>query len=132
MLLACQTWVEVQNLHKKNPETKKAYTALTPDEQNQVDAVAATEVNQDVFKYVGPQRKIDGVVIEPGTLVYLDPHTKNQNRYFLKVRLLHGINHGWQKVLHISCDALQAVEKAVNDGLDVIEGHQGNLLDGLS
>ena len=48
LLLACETWVEVQNLHKKNPETKQAYTALTPDEQNQVDAVAATEVNQDV------------------------------------------------------------------------------------
>ena len=105
---------------------------MTPEEQNQVDAVAATEVNQDVFKYVGPQRKFDGVEIEPGTLVYLDPHTKNQNRFHLKVRLLHGINHGWQKVLHISCDALQAVEKAGNDGLDVIEGHQGNLLDGLS
>ena len=57
LLLACQTWVEVKNLHKKNPYSKKAYTALTPDEQNQVDAVAATEVNQDVYKYVGPQRK---------------------------------------------------------------------------
>ena len=122
----------MKNLHKKNPYSKKAYTALTPDEQNQVDAVAATEVNQDVYKYVGPQRKIDGVDIEPGTLVYLDPHSKNKNRYFLKVRLLHGINQSWQKVVEISRDALQAVEKAVNDGLDAVEGHQGNLLDGLS
>ncbi|WP_048753982.1 hypothetical protein, partial [Crocosphaera watsonii] len=88
--------------------------------------------NQDVYKYVGPQRKIDGVDIEPGTLVYLDPHSKNKNRYFLKVRLLHSINQGWQKVVEISRDALQAVEKAVNEGLDAVEGHQGNLLDGLS
>ena len=89
-------------------------------------------VTPNVYKYVGPQRKIDGVDIEPGTLVYLDPHSKNKNRYFLKVRLLHSINQGWQKVVEISRDALQAVEKAVNEGLDAVEGHQGNLLDGLS
>ena len=132
LLLACETWVEVKNLHKQNPETNKAYTALTPYQQNQVDAIAATEVSDDVYKYVGPQRKIDGVDIVPGTLVYLDPHSKNQNRFHLKVRLLQGINQSWQKVVEISRDALQVVEKAVNDGLDAVEGHQGNLLDGLS
>ncbi|MCH2245762.1 MAG: DUF3987 domain-containing protein, partial [Crocosphaera sp.] len=144
LLLTSCTWVQIKNLKKQHSElASEAYTALTPEEQNQVDAVAATEVNQDVFKYVGPQRKIDGVDIEPGTLVYLDPHTKNQNRYFLKVRLLHNPppnpllgggtkGGGWQKVVEISRDALQAIEKAVNDGLDAVEGHQGNLLDGLS
>jgi hypothetical protein len=131
--LACDTWVQINNLTKQHPEkVKKAYTALTDDEQSHIDAISATQVNQDVYKYVGPQRKLDGVQIEPGTLVYLDPHSTNKNRHHLKVRLLHGINQGWQKVIEISSDALQAVEKAVNDGLDAIEGHQGNLLDGLS
>ena len=108
------------------------YKALNPSQQVQLDAIAATEVNQDVFKYVGSQRKVDGVEIEPGTLVYLDPQSNNKNRLHLKVRLLQGINQGWQKVVEISRDALEAVEKAVNEGLDAIEGQQGNLLDGLS
>ena len=111
---------------------KSAYTKLTSDEQNQVDAISATEVNQEVFKYVGPQRLVDGVQIEPGTLVYLDPHSGNKNRHYFKVRLLQGFNQGWQRVLEISRDALLAVEKAVNDGLNAIEPQQGNLLDGLS
>ncbi len=132
LLLACETWVEVKNLHKQHPETKKAYTTLTSEEQSQVDAIAATEVSQDVYKYVGPQRLVDGVEIETGTLVYLDPHSGNKNRPHLKVRLLQGFNQSWQKVVEISRDVLQGVEKAVNDGLDAVEGHQGNLLDGLS
>lgn len=63
---------------------------------------------------------------------YLDPQSKNKNRLHLKVRLLQGFNQSWQKVVEISRDALQVVEKAVNDGLDAVEGTQGNLLDGLS
>ncbi|CCQ55605.1 hypothetical protein CWATWH0005_2840 [Crocosphaera watsonii WH 0005] len=70
--------------------------------------------------------------IAPGTLVYLDPHSSNKNRFHLKVRLLQGINQNWQKVVEISRELLEAVEKAVNDGLDAVEVHQGNLLDGLS
>ncbi|MEL4898349.1 hypothetical protein [Crocosphaera sp. Alani8] len=133
LLLACQTWVELKQLHKEHPEqTKAVYKALNPSQQVQLDAIAATEVNQDVFKYVGSQRKVDGVEIEPGTLVYLDPQSNNKNRLHLKVRLLQGINQGWQKVVEISRDALEAVEKAVNEGLDAIEGQQGNLLDGQS
>ena len=133
LLLACQTWVEIKQVQKQHPqEAKAAYTALTSDEQRLLDAIAATEVHQDVFKYVGPQRKVDGVEIEPGTLVYLDPKSNNLNRPHLKVRLLQGINQGWQKVVEISKDALLAVEKAVNDGLDAIELQQGNLLDELS
>ncbi len=133
LLLACQTWVQLKQVQKQHPsQAKAAYTALTSDEQQSLDAIAATEVNQDVFKYVGPQRKVDGVDIEPGTLVYLDPKSNNKNRPHLKVRLLQGINQSWQKVVEISRDALLAVEKAVNEGLDAIEPHQGNLLDGLS
>ena len=133
LLLASKTWVELKQLHKQHPsQAKVAYTALTPSEQQILDAIAATEVNQDVFKYVGQKRKVDGVDIEPGTLVYLDPQSSNKNRLHLKVRLLQGFNQGWQKVVEISKDALTLVEKAVNDGLDAMEGHQGNLLDGLS
>ncbi|MEL4896122.1 DUF3987 domain-containing protein, partial [Crocosphaera sp. Alani8] len=133
LLLACKTWVELKQLQKQHPEqTKAVYTALNPSQQVQLDAIAATEVNEDVFKYVGSQRKVDGVEIEPGTLVYLDPQSNNKNRLHLKVRLLQGINQGWQKVVEISRDALEAVEKAVNEGLDAIEGQQGNLLDGQS
>ena len=133
LLLACQTWVQLKQVQKQHPEQAKvAYTALTSDEQRILDAIAATEVDQDVYKYVGPQRKYDGVEIEPGTLVYLDPESTNKNRPHLKVRLLQGINQGWQKVVEISKDALLAVEKAVNDGLDAIEPQQGNLLDELS
>ncbi len=128
LLLACSTWVELKQVQKQHPqEAKAAYTALTSDEQRILDAIAATEVNQDVFKYVGQKRKVDGVEIEHGTLVYLDPQSTNKNRPHLKVRLLQGINQGWQKVVEISKDALLAVEKAVNDGLDAIEGQQGNL-----
>ncbi len=133
LLLACQTWVQLKQVQKQHPEqAKAAYTALTSDEQQSLDAIAATQVDQDVFKYVGPQRQVDGVDIEPGTLVYLDPQSNNLNRPHLKVRLLQGINPCWQKVVEISRDALQAVEKAVNDGLDAIEPQQGNLLDELS
>ncbi len=132
LLLASKTWVSLKQLQKQHPEkAKAAYTAMEPSEQTKIDAIAATEVNQDVYKYVGQKRKVDGVEIEPGTLVYLDPKSSNKNRLHLKVRLLQGFNQGWQKVVEISKDALQAVEKAVNDGLDVIDGHQGNLLDGL-
>ena len=105
---------------------------MEPSQQTQIDAIAATEVNQEVYKYVGPQRQVDGVKLEPGTLVYLDPQSCNKNRFHLKVRLLQGLNTSWQKVVEISRDALTLVEKAVNDGLDAMEGHQGNLLDGLS
>ncbi|EAZ89146.1 DUF3987 domain-containing protein [Crocosphaera chwakensis] len=133
LLLACQSWVQLKQVQKQHPEqAKAAYTDMDSDKQRQIDAIAATEVNQEVYKYVGPQRKVDGVEIQPGTLVYLDPQSGNKNRPHLKVRLLQGINQGWQKVVEISRDALQAVEKAVNDGLDVIEGQQSNLLDELS
>ncbi len=132
LLLTSCTWVQLKQLQKQHPEkAKAAYTAMEPSEQTKIDAIAATEVNQDVYKYVGQKRKVDGVEIEPGTLVYLDPKSSNKNRLHLKVRLLQGFNQGWQKVVEISKDALQAVEKAVNDGLDAIEGQQGNLLDGL-
>ncbi len=133
LLLACQTWVQLKQVQKQHPELcVAAYTALEPVEQRQVDAIAATEVNQEVYKYVGPQRKVDGVEIQPGTLVYLDPQSNQKNRVHLRVRLLQGINQGWQKVVEISAEALLAVEKAVNDGLDVIEGQQSNLLDEIS
>ncbi|MDJ0511308.1 MAG: DUF3987 domain-containing protein [Crocosphaera sp.] len=133
LLLTSCTWVELKHLQKQHPQqSKAAYSAMEPSEQTQIDAIAATEVHQDVFKYVGPQRKVDGVKLETGTLVYLDPKSCNKNRLHLKVRLLQGINQSWQKVVEISKDALQAVEKAVNEGLDVIDSHQGNLLDGLS
>ncbi|MGK7941212.1 MAG: DUF3987 domain-containing protein [Crocosphaera sp.] len=133
MLLTSCTWVQLKQLQKQHPKkAKAAYTAMEPSEQSQIDAIAATEVNQDVYKYVGPQRLVDGVKLETGTLVYLDPKSCNKNRLHLKVRLLQGINQSWQKVVEISKDALLAVDKAVNDGLDAIEGHQGNLLDRLS
>ncbi len=98
LLLGSKTWVELKQLHKQHPsQAKVAYRALTPSEQQILDAIAATEVNQDVYKYVGQQRKVDGVEIEPGTLVYLDPQSSNKNRLHLKVRLLQGFNQGWQR-----------------------------------
>ncbi len=133
LLLTSCTWVQLKQLQKQHPQQASlAYTAMEPSEQTQIDAIAATEVNQEVYKYVGPQRQVDGVKLEPGTLVYLDPQSCNKNRFHLKVRLLQGLNTSWQKVVEISRDALTLVEKAVNDGLDAMEGHQGNLLDELS
>jgi hypothetical protein len=93
-------------------------------------ALTATKVPHDVYKYVGQPKKVEGMLIEPGTLVYLDPASKQRNSYHFKVRLLQGVNQSWQKVVAISRDALQLVEKVVNEGLDAIEGHQGDLLDG--
>ncbi len=109
---------------------KEAYSALTPDEQIKIDGLTATKVPFEVYKYMGQTKKVEGLLIEPGTLVYLDPASKQRNSYHLKVRLLQGVHQSWQKVVAISRDALQLVEKVVNEGLDAIEGHQGDLLDG--
>jgi hypothetical protein len=116
LLLACETLAQIQNLKKKHKKHKKlvkeAYSALTPDEQIKIDGIAATAVPHDVYKYLGPQKKVEGMLIEPGTLVYLDPASKQRNSYHFKVRLLQGVNQSWQKVLNISRDCLTTCRKS--------------------
>ena len=133
LLLACETLGQLNNLEKQHPsKVKEAYDGMSQEQQIKVDGLKATTVPHEVYKYIGNKKQVDGQVIEPGTLVYLDPQTNNKNRLHLKVRLLEGLNQSWQKVIEISRDALQAVEKVVNDGLDVLDVQQDKLLDGLN
>ncbi|MEA5537351.1 DUF3987 domain-containing protein [Crocosphaera sp. XPORK-15E] len=133
LMLACETWTQLKHLQKEHgAKAKAAYKELTSEQQIKVDGITATAISHDVYKYVGPQEKLQGQILEPGALVYIDPTKSTKSRRWVSVWLLQGIELGWRCAIRVSRDCLQFVEKVVSDGLDAVEGHQGNLLDDLS
>ncbi len=130
--LACTTWVQLRKLQKQHSEqAKKAYKALKPEERIKIDGVAATAIPHDVYRYTGTKQEYQGQILEPGSLVYIDPNAKKSRR-FVSVWLLQGLEQGWKQRISVSRDCLEFVEKTMNGAIDVIDGNQGHLLDGLS
>ncbi len=125
LLLACQTLVELKALKKTHGQGFiDAYCCLNSEEQFQVDAICATAVPYQVYKYTGETIKQNGQTLKTGTLVYLDPNASiHKGALTLPVWLLQGLELGWRQALSVSRNCLMAMEKAVTE---VIEGETGN------
>ena len=134
LLLACQTVAELKALKKTHGRRVfEAYCCLSPEQQHQVDAVAATAVPYEVYKYTGPAIERDGQRLRTGVLVYIDPNARiHKGSVTVPVWLMRGATLGWRQALSVSRSCLTLVEKAVTVVTEVIESEPGNLLDGLA
>ena len=131
-LLACLTLAELKAITFKYSEypdlLAQAYQELSAQEQLKIDAIKATAISQEVFKYTGQPINENGQTLRDGALVYLDPNSNQRiSSGYVKVWLLNGINKGWQKAISVSRDFLTAVEKTVDSAASLIEGNQGEL-----
>ena len=138
-LLACQTLVDLRRFRKQyqSKKTKKgrslaslAYVTLSEEQQSKIDALSATSVPYEVYKYTGQPIVRDGQKLNSGTLVYIDPNTEvRKGASLVPVWLLRGAYIGWLHAVQVSRHFLTLVEKAVTETVAEVEVHQFNLLD---
>ena len=106
---------------------------MTPEQQLRVDAVSATAVPYEVYKYTGPAIERDGQRLRTGVLVYIDPNSRiHKGSVTVPVWLMRGLELGWRQALSVSRSCLTLVEKAVTAVTEVVDAEPGNLLDGLA
>jgi hypothetical protein len=119
LLLACKTLASLKELKKKySDRVGEAYQKLSQQEQLIVDAVSATAVPYQVFKYVGESQTEDDHSLRRGSLVYIDPNEGKANKHHVGVWLLRGIELGWRKAVTVSRDLLLEIEKVASDALN--------------
>ena len=114
LLLACQTLAQLKDFKQKYPQGRKqVYGSLSPEQRQQVEAVAAQAVPHDVYKYFGNQIEQDGQKLKPGALVFIDPNAKlNHSVGHVPVWLLRSLELGWQQAIAVSRDCLELVKAA--------------------
>ncbi len=130
-LLACSTLPELKAVAKKyssyRSDLRRAYRTLSTQEQLKIDAIKASALNQEVYKYTGVTLSEDGQTLDDGALVYIDLDAPRSTSSYVKVWLLNGLNKGWQKAVCVSRDFLTLVDKAVDGAAALVEGDQGEL-----